>query len=427
MFNYKTTTKCRLCKSEDLETVYDMGKHYVVAFIPENEEQEWRAGKKEQAIPLSLVMCKVCTFVQLGQSVDPDRMYRQFWYKSGINESMRRTLQDIVAAALARVNSYHTMSVLDIGSNDGTLLSFYSGFIRTVGFDPAENLVQEAKETARTQYIYADYFTQKYEKELWELTGKEGFRIITAIAMFYDLEEPTEFLKLIKRVLHPDGIFVVQMNYLLSMLEQNAVDNIAHEHLGYYSLKALKALVESVGLSVIAAEINDVNGGSIKVTIAHNTDLQTSDDIEGVNKLLDIEAESNLSSPETYKKFGEEMRNIIARINCYIHASVHKGNKVYLYGASTRGSTLMQLLDQKLIPYIKGVAERNPEKCGLRMVGTWLPIFDESQCRNDANVFIVLPYHFRDAILARENRTMLNGVEFMFPLPEPAVYSGERI
>ncbi len=422
MYSYKTTRECRLCKSEDLEKVYDMGSQYVVTFVKEEEVEDWQAGKKEEPIPLSLVMCKACTFVQLGQSVDPDRLYRQFWYKSGINESMCRTLKSIVDTACARVDVREDMAVLDIGSNDGTLLGFYPDTFTKFGFDPAKNLQEEAKVVAKTPHIYAEYFSKEHKSVM-----TEKFKIITAIAMFYDLEEPAEFLKLIQEVMHQDGIFIVQMNYLLAMLEQKAVDNIAHEHLGYYSLRALITLVEFVGLRVIAAETNDVNGGSIKVTIAHNDNLRTEKDVQEIANLLKIEARAGLESPETYKQFGLEMTWLLEKVDNYLSACANKGLKVYLYGASTRGSTLMQLVDKGAVSFIKGVAERNPEKYGLRMVGTWLPIFDEATCRNDADVFMVLPYHFKDAILVRELKTLSKGVKFLFPLPEPVVYSGEAL
>lgn len=426
MFAYTRTNVCRLCKSENVQDILDLGEQFVVNFIPPHQIQDWKDGKVEKAIPLILMVCKDCSYVQIRHSVDPDRLYRKFWYKSGINESMRNTLREIVYEAKDIAGISDEGNVMDIASNDGTLLSFYPDSMLKVGFDPALNLRNEAMSLGRTPHIIADYFTEEaYQKWTKGMTGP-SFDVITAISMFYDLEDPVPFLQLIKKIMKDTGVFVIQMNYLLTMLRDRAIDNIAHEHLGYYSLTALSRLMDRCGLQIQDASLNGVNGGSIRVFIAHKGRQRTITQITNVATIAKGEIEAKLADPETYVAFGEAMTAIKNQITHEIGRYISQDKTVYLYGASTRGSTLMQYLD---LPegWIKGAAERNPEKYGHFMVGTWIPIVSEEFARKDADLFVVLPWHFKSAILAREEGTMMDGVNMLFPLPTPLVYQVKRI
>lgn len=428
MFSYSRTNVCRLCKSSRCTDILDLGEQYVVNFIPEKDIQSWKDGKVEKAIPLILMVCEDCSYVQIRHSVDPDRLYRKFWYKSGINESMRTTLREIVYEAKDIAGVSDKGHVMDIASNDGTLLSFYPDTMFKVGFDPALNLKEEAVKLGRTPHIIADYFT----KEAFEKWGgynidmEDGFDVITAISVFYDLEDPVPFLELVKETMSQTGVFVIQMNYLLTMLRDRAIDNIAHEHLGYYSLMALKQLMERCGLQIQDASLNGVNGGSIRVFICHKGRTQTVNQETNVNTILQSEIDAKLADPATYVAFAEAMQTIKNQIIHEVARCKAQGKLVYLYGASTRGSTLMQYLNLPA-DYIVAAAERNPEKYGHYMVGTWIPIISEEDARKNADVFIVLPWHFKAAILAREENTMMGGTQFLFPLPQPSVYQAKRI
>lgn len=415
---------CRICKTGKLEHVLSLGNHYVVTFIDPAELPAWKRGEREPKIPLTLMICSTCKFVQLRETVNQDRLYRKFWYRSSTNESMCRQLREIVdeASAKAQLKNQRFQPVLDIGCNDGQLLSYYSDTIMKVGFDPAVNLTAEAKDRAGTEFILADYFSDRYEEDLRRL-APGGFRVITAISMFYDLPDPMPFLRAVKKALHPDGVFVIQMNYLLSMIEQNAVDNIAHEHLGYYSLAVLKSLVEACGMQVRDASVNDTNGGSIRVYVNH-TGPTTNDEYKRVSDLLQIELGARLDDPQTYRKFEGRIETIKSQLREAIYSYA---GSVYLYGASTRGSTLMQLLDIGG-DAIVGAAERNPEKVGKLMVGTWIPIVSEEHARKAASMFLVLPWHFKSSILERERKTLEEGeVKFLFPFPSPCIYSADRL
>lgn len=417
---FKQVTSCRGCNSNSLSTICDLGTHYVVNFLTKEELEHYT----EQPVPLALARCEACHLVQLQHSVDPDRMYKRFWYKSGINESMRRTLKDIVNDASKLTTLEEGSAVLDIGSNDGTLLSFYDAHILKVGFDPAENLVDEARLRADTPWIFCDYFahgSKSYPK--MRSIAQDGFKVITAIAMFYDLEDPRSFLASVRDCLHQNGVFVVQCNDLLSMLQSNAFDNIAHEHLCYYSFTVMHQLITICGMQVIDVERNNVNGGCIKVTAGHTSRIVSSEARNKIEAMLLAEANAGLHLSDTYLAFASRIATISTSIREFLTQSMPMINDLYLYGASTRGSTLMQFLG---LPkgFVKGAAERNPEKYGLYMVGTEVLIISEEEARKQADMFLVLPWHFKSAILEREHDYT---TPLLFPLPTPMVYSKYKL
>lgn len=414
---YTERTHCLACGSVRLPQVLDLGNQYVVDFVKERSDSALRS-------PLVLVLCPSCHLLQLRHVVNPDRLYKKFWYRSSISEVMRLALRDVVTSAVRVTDVRAGDTVLDIGCNDGTMLEMYPRWIKTVGVDPCASLVKDAATHKRLDVGVTGYF-----RNANPLTRMAPYKVVTAIAMFYDLENPGNFLNDVKALLHEDGTFIIQMNYLLGMLRNMAFDNICHEHVAYYSLSSLKALVEQHGLQIVGAETNDVNGGSLRVYITHEGKELSSTVLSESRRLslytcmrqLELEeSQAGLDKAETYEAFNQQALTVRNVINGYILRCLSIGKKVYAYGASTRGSTLFQYLD---LPEnaIKGAAERDPAKWGLKTVGTWIPIMSEEDCRNDADVFIVQPWHFWDGIRLRERPWLAKGGTFLVPLPTPRV------
>lgn len=403
---YTQRKTCRICGNPDLIPVLSLGDQYLINF------PDGAAPSEEGVIaPLNLVLCghRECSLVQLRESVDPDLMYRQFWYKSGINQTMRNALADITRAAQERVSLKSGDIVIDIGTNDGTLLRSYNidGLV-TVGFEPARNLVNEA--SAGTSKIINNYFNHdEFEKHF---TGKKA-KIITSIAMFYDLEDPHQFVRDVKNSLTQDGVWINQMNYLKSQLEQNAFDNISHEHLEYYSLSTLQYLLAQHQMEVFDVELNNLNGGSLRAYIADRGEYPVQKSVGDLEK-----SESHLQDPKTYENFADNLENIKKKIREFIGEELKKGKKVFAYGASTRGNTLLQYfgLDHS---WIAAAAERNPDKFGKKMVGTNIPIISEEEARaKKPDYFLVLPWSFIREFVAREKEFFQNGGKFIVPLPD---------
>lgn len=401
--------ECRVCGKKELAPVLSLGMQYLSNFIDDPDQ-------KLYAAPVELVLCNKesegCGLLQLRHTVPSDLLYRRFWYKSGTNQTMKDALADIVAKAEKLVKLQASDIVLDIGANDGTLLRSYSRpDLKLVGFEPATNLMDEAQ--IGTTKIFNDFFNHaEFEKEFHDQKAK----IITSIAMFYDLDKPNEFVSDIVKTLHKNGIWIVQMNYLATMLENNAFDNIVHEHLEYYSLGSLESLLERHDLVVFDVELNDINGGSIRTYIKHK-DCKSYPITKRVSKTRSYEDKIHLEDYKTYQKFAKRLETLKEKTHNFVKTEVDKGRTVYVYGASTRGNTLLQYydLDYQLI---KAAADRNPIKWGKKTAGTYIPIISEEQARKERpDYFLVLPWYFINEFISREKEFLKSGGKFIVPLP----------
>ena len=399
---------CRSCGNRALERVLDLGNLYVSGFADSPDPSSW------PKVPLELLLCPSCALVQLRHTTPPEWMYRRYWYKSGVSATMRAALADISARARQFAPLRRGEAVLDIGCNDGTLLATYAeAGVRRVGFEPAANLAAEAKPHA--DRVVNDFFSAR------AVAGEE-FRIVTSIAMFYDLEDPNAFCADVTSVLAEDGVWIIEMHYLADIVQQNAFDAICHEHLEYYSLAALENVVERAGLRVADVETNAVNGGSLRAYVVHrgSPEVSVPSRVARVASLRRKEAAVELNRPHTYAHLESRIRQIGSRLNSWLSAQHAAGRTVSAYGASTKGNTLLQAfgLDRSLI---HSAAERNPEKWGKFTVGSWIPIVSEADARKSSEVFLILPWHFLAEIRERESAWLARGGTLVAPLPTPAL------
>ena len=399
-------THCRVCNSP-LKEIFSLGDQYLSHFKSSKED-------KPPKSPLVLMFCSKCKLVQLKHTVDPVQLYGEdYGYKSGINDTMKKELAEIVWQAQKIVPVTDNDIVVDIGANDGTLLDNFPEKVVKIGYEPVKKLAADAvfRRNASPYFTYfidffsADPFIQKFE-------GKKA-KIVTAISMFYDFDDPNLFLEDILKILAENGILVIQQNYLLEMLNQNAFDNIVHEHLEYYSLTSLEYLLEKHGLEVFKVEQSDINGGSIRTFIARkgmfNPDM-------GVYELR--KREKGMNWEEYLKNFGNSMSNICEKIHNFIKEEQEKGKKIYIYGASTRGNTLIQAC-RLTSDLIEVAVERNPDKFGKYISSIGVPIISEEAARKQKpDYFLVLPWFFKSEIIEREKEFRENGGRLIFPLPD---------
>ena len=408
-------TTCRVCKGA-LEPVFSLGEQYVSNFLSPGEPD----GPK---VPLELALCSRCKLLQLRHMVPGKMMYRNYWYRSGTNQTMRSALADIANTAERLINLRQGESVLDIGCNDGTLLASYkTQEICRIGFDPAENLAASSREVA--DRVVSGFFESEVFHRDPDLKSHQP-KIVTSIAMFYDLEDPNRFVADVKKVMHVDGLWVVQMSYLPSMLKQHEFGNICHEHLEYYSLRSFEYLLKLHDFTVVDVELNDVNGGSFRAYVRNCSAAESvfgdaeyrEGACERVRVLREQEATMALDEAATYREFAFWVQRIKEDVLAFVKEQVGRGKKVYVYGASTKGNTLLQYfgLDCSLI---SAAAERNPDKWGKVTVGTRIPIVSEEEARAaKPDYFLVLPWHFLEEFRAREKNYLLSGGRFVVPLP----------
>ena len=404
---YKEITKCRVCASTNLNTVMSIGKQKLTGVFPKTKDEKVTSG------PVDLVWCPDCGLLQMKQSYSLEEMYGDnYGYRSGLNASMVSHLEHKIKTLENVVKLSDSDLVIDIGSNDATSLKAYKGKHRKVGIDPTGSKFKEYYTDDIT--LIPDFFTADKFKKLFP---KEGAKIITSIAMFYDLESPMDFVKDIEQCLAEDGVWHFEQSYMPSMLKTNSYDTVCHEHLEFYSLKVVKFMLEKNGLRIIDVQMNSINGGSFAVTACKNkADYISNEPI--INWLLKQENDMGLDTLKPYQEFAERALKHRESLVQLIDSLVADGKKVFGYGASTKGNVLLQFcnLTSKQIPFI---AEVNEEKFESFTPGTLIPIISESEAKSmDPDYFLVLPWHFKNNILAREKEYIEKGGKFIFPLAE---------
>lgn len=410
---------CRI-SGEKTISLFSLGKLYLSDFIERHETPKY------VPVELEMRLAPNSGLVQLAHTVPGDIMYRKYWYKSGTNATMTNELMSIAKRAQELMHLKPKDIFLDIGCNDGTLLSFVEKDIVRIGFDPNDFKAESIK-YANT--IVNSYFTSKeYKKTKY---GDKKAKVITSIAMFYDLEDPNVFVQDIKNTLDKNGLWIIQMSYLPLMLKQLAFDNICHEHIEYYSLTTTKNLLDKHGMQIVDCEINDINGGSFRIYIRHkNADAGTfatapHRDVANmrVASILEYEKTLNLNDEKIYLDFWENINRLKQETVDFIKKEKKKGKKIWGYGASTKGNTLLQWfgLDHTLID---GIAERSPAKFGLKTAGTNIPIYSEAEMRKaEPDYLLVLPWHFISEFKKREAEFLKKGGKLIVPCPQFEVIS----
>jgi len=407
----KTRETCQVCGSKNLVPILSLGEQFVTNFV----EKPTRDHVKG---PLELVLCNVkdggCGLLQLRHTLNRDILYRTYWYKSGISTTMVKALADIVSSAGKLVKLSPGDLVVDIGSNDGTLLrQFKTSGLVTVGFEPS-NLWELGIEG--TSKIINDYFNyETFRREF----GNRKAKLITSIAMFYDLEDPNTFVEDVKKCLDEDGLWVIQMNYLGLMLENNTFDNICHEHLEYYSLLSLSNLLDRHNMEAFDVELNDVNGGSFRIYVRHR-----GGNIEGfpgakerLKKQKDYEEKMGFGNNKVYDEFAKRIEKTKSDLMDFLNQEVKEGKKIFIYGASTRGLVVLQYfgIDNRLI---KAAVDKNPDKWGKYIVGTGIPIISVEEYRKEKpDYLLVLPYHFIEEIKDQEKDFLEKGGKMIVAIP----------
>lgn len=411
----ESRSTCRI-SGEPLVELFSLGDMHISDFLKPHEEP------RIPSTPLTMMLAPQSGLVQLAHTPSFDDMYRHYWYRSGTNESMVAELKDIAVSSARQMRLAPGDVFVDIACNDGTLLSFIDKDVVRVGYDPAHNTYAEA-DKQRFDLFVNDYFSAAAFRN--SRHGNRKAKIVTTIAMFYDLEDPHAFVRDVKEILHDDGLWIVQMSYLPLMLRQLAFDNICHEHLEYYSLEAMKYLLDAHDMQIVDCQLNDVNGGSFRVYIrkrgARPETFATAPyrDVarHRVEATLAHEKEQNLKDPKVYQDFYKSACDLRDQTLDFLKTEKAKGKKIWAYGASTKGNTLLQWwgIDNSLVD---GIAERQPMKYGLKTVGSNIPIAsDEDMRKANPDYLLVLPWHFIESFVRREKEFLDKGGKFIVPCP----------
>ena len=389
----KKVKKCLLCNHKPLKKIFSLGNLFVSNFV---KKKEIYNGIKA---PLTLMYCYKCTMIQLSHIAPQEIMYKKFyWYRSSVTKTMREALKDIYKCSL----KYVKLNKDDVVANDGTLLKHYNTKYTTIGCEPAKNLANELKKNCN--FILNDFWSYENFNALLRKKKLQKPKIITAIGMFYDLENPNKFIKDSAQALDKNGIFIAQLMCLKSMIEKNDVGNICHEHIEFYSLKSLKYLFEKNGLEIFKIEENNINGGSYRIYCRKYK-----------NGSIKLKQENVIKSVKIF--FNNVKKNKKVTMD-FINNKIKKGKKIFLYGASTKGNTLLQFykINNKVIPC---AAERSPEKWNKYTIGTGIKIISEKNARKlNPDYYLVTPWGFIKEFVKRESAWIKKGGKFILPFPK---------
>ena len=389
MRQVKKVNVCRSCGCDNMPTVFDMGDLKINAFMKEPNTDVGTA-------PLTLVHCTECDLIQLDHTVREQELYENYWYLSRLNKKIVDNLESITKAVTINDGDV----VLDIGANDGTLLSFYPDTVTRVGCDPAKNIHNEL--VKHTDIMIPDFFN--WDNWIRHVGLTRRANVITTVAMFYDLDDPNAFVQDIVRVLSKDGVWLCQLMTARPMLDSNDLGNIIHEHIEYYSYKSLVTLMERHGLEIYKVRENDINGGSYQLFVRHYS-------------AGSVEFQEDISS-ERINTWANNIAKNRTDTMQFIHQEVDAGKKIYIMGASTKGNTIMQYygLDSDTIT---GAAEIHPDKVGKYLVGSSIPIVHEDDAKKDADYFLVFPFHFKELFVNKIMKDWIaEGGQLIFCTPK---------
>ena len=394
---------CRSCKSKNLSKVFSLGKQTLTGIFPEKKKDVITKGN------LSLVLCRTCSLLQLENNFDPNEMYGEnYGYMSSLNQSM---ISHLKIKALNFKKKYQIgfgNKILDIGSNDGTFLSFFSKKFKLYGCDPT---IMKFKRYYRKDIIQiADFFSANKFKN-------EKFDLITSISMFYDLPDPSSFAEDIYNILKTNGIWHIELRYMPMMIKNLSYDTICHEHLEYYSLKSLKYLLDKVNLKIVDLSFNQINGGSIALDIAKKSS-KLKEVSYLINWVLESERINKYNDLHKQKDFFKKCQKHKYLLKKLLINLKNQNKKIYGYGASTKGNVILQYcnIDSKIIPFI---GEVNKFKYNKYTPGSKIKIISEKKLKNKKiDYLLVLPWHFKDYIIKRESEYLKKGGKLIFPLPD---------
>ena len=400
---------CRICGGSRFQEILNLGNQSMTGVFPNAFDEDPPSGE------LILVRCTECNLVQLDRNFDPTILYGEsYGYRSSLNPTMTRHLQN-KAEQLAREYGFENCLVMDIGSNDATSLKIYDGLgFRTVGVDPLLDQFAEyyPKESVQISNFFNTDIANSYESKV---------DILTSIAMFYDLEDPNEFVSSVGRSLSQEGIWHFEQSYLPFMLNSNSFDTICHEHLEYYSLSVIDSLLKKHQLRIISIEFNSINGGSIAVTATKDQSSHKASKL--VEWAINNEKKLALDTNDPYEKFARNVENLKTSLKELVFAIQSDGKTIAALGASTKGNVLLQYCGLTSDD-LANIGEVNPDKYGRVTPGSRIKIVSEDELLiQNPDYILILPWHFKEYLVSKIRQSASKNCKVILPLPNIEILS----
>ena len=405
-------SECRICKSSDLQTIIDLGEQYITSRFP--IYGDWSTPKT----PITIDKCKNCSLVQLKQTVVSSELYEhEYGYRSGISNTMRKHLKEYQEEILNVIGQLGDGDVVvDIGSNDSTMLQYYSNKVKRIGVDPTGKQFQQFYGDVE---LIPTYFTEENFRAVYPSVK---CKLVSSISMFYDLPDPVQFAKDIHSILDDDGIWTCEQSYLPTMIRTNSIDTICHEHLEYYALHQVKLIADKAGFHIIDVKFNDCNGGSFRVYFAKVSSTKYAENTELITQILAEENALGIHGNDLYDNFMKNCETQVEKLKTFVNRVNACNKQMWIYGASTKGNCLLQYanITEKDMRY---AVERNLAKVGKMTCSGSEIISEERMRQTPPEYLLVLPWHFRDEIIMREREFLENGGQLVFLFPEFEIVS----
>lgn len=405
---YQDINTCRICNSKELTEVFNLGSQKLTGVFLENE-------KDLQSGPVSLVLCEKCSLLQMKQTYNSNIMYGDtYGYRTGLNNSMVMHVQQKYKFLEKKYLNSNSV-IVDIGSNDSTGLKSYDRLThKLVGIDPTARKFLQYYDSSTT--VIPDFFSADKYFDIIDRSAD----LVTSLSMFYDLPDPIGFAKDVETILSDNGVWHLEQSYAPTMVRTLAYDTICQEHIEFYTLKSLLFIMNSANLKIIDLSFNNINGGSIALTVAKNNSKYTESEL--ISPILDIENELGVNTNNYYLEFFENSREHARMIKRLLVQLKKSGKKIFGYGASTKGNVFLQFADigSDLIDFI---VEVNEDKFGKVTPGSKIPIISETEGeRLKPDFYLVLPWHFKESIIIRSTDILNRGAKFIFPNPTIEIY-----
>ena len=403
---------CRICKNTKLEKILDLGEMPLAnAFLDEDQ-----LGQEEIFYPLRVVWCGSCGLLQIDEIVPPEILFSNYVYVSGTSEALRKHFEGLATEVVHDFNLNSEALVVDIGSNDGTLLKEFRKFsVQVMGVEPAINIAKIAEENGIK--TINSFFSEDIAKKIVKENGKAD--AVTATNVVAHTNNLDDLLKGIAYLLKEDGVFVIEVPYLVDLLDKVEFDTIYHEHLSYFAVRPLKRLFEAHDLKIVNVERVTIHGGTIRVFVSKKKSSYKIN--ESVSQLISLEIEKGLSEITAYRKFAERVEKLKADLVRLLQKLKNENRKVIGYGAAAKGNTLLNYyhVGPDLMEFI---ADLSPMKQNKFTPGTHIPVYSPERIYDaKPNYMVILAWNFADEIMGQQSKFKEIGGKFIVPVPEVRV------